>query len=80
YDGTNTNLGSVTLDVATFLTNVAYAGDNAAGLTQILNQKFLAFWMNSGYESFYQWRRTGVPAFGQGGVGVGTPGNTIPLR
>lgn len=36
--------------------------------------------MNSGYESFYQWRRTGVPAFGQGGVGVGTPGNTIPLR
>jgi len=36
--------------------------------------------MNSGYESFYQWRRTGIPAFGQGGAGVGTPGNTIPLR
>ena len=36
--------------------------------------------MNSGYESFYNWRRTGIPAFAQGGPGVGTPSNTIPLR
>lgn len=80
YDGTNTNLGSVTLDVPTFLTNVAYLGDNATGLTQILTQRYVAFFMNSGYESFYNWRRTGVPAFNQGGAGIGTSSLTIPLR
>jgi len=82
YDGTNTNLGSVTLELNTFLNNpnVVYAGDNAAGLTQILQQKYIAFWMNSGFESYYNWRRTGVPSFTQGGPGVGTPNNSIPLR
>lgn len=80
YDGTNPNLGSVVLNVGTFLNNVAYAGDNSAGLTQILQQKYIAFWMNSGFESYYQWRRTGVPSFGQGGAGIGTSNNQIPLR
>ena len=80
YSGNVASYGSVTLDVNTFLTKVAYAGDNATGLNQILTQKYIAFWMNSGYESFYQWRRTGVPTFGQGGAGVGTPTNNIPLR
>ena len=36
--------------------------------------------MNSGYESYYNWRRTGVPTFAQGGTGIGTPNNQIPLR
>jgi hypothetical protein len=49
-------------------------------LTQILTQKYVAFFMNSGFESFYNWRRTGVPAFSQGGAGIGTPNNQIPLR
>lgn len=80
YDGSNTNLGSVVLDVTTFLKNVTYAGDNAAGLTQILQQKYLAFWMNSGFESYYNWRRTGIPALAQGGAGIATPNNTIPYR
>lgn len=57
---------------------VKYAGNNAAGLNQILTQKYLAFARNSGLEAYYQWRRTGVPAFDIG------PGNTvngkIPLR
>ena len=82
YSGNVSSYGTVTLDVPTFLvnTNVIYAGDNTAGLNQILTQKYIAFWMNSGYESFYQWRRTGVPAFAQGGNGIGTPNSTIPLR
>lgn len=80
YDGTNTNIGSVSLDVNTFLGRVGYAGDNAAGLNQILTQKYIAFFMNSGFESFYNWRRTGVPTFAQGGAGVGTPSTNIPLR
>ena len=79
-DGTKPNIGTITVDVNTFLSNVAYAGDNATGLNQILTQKYVAFFMNSGFESFYNWRRTGVPTFSQGGVGIGTPSNAIPLR
>jgi hypothetical protein len=79
-DGSKPNLGTVTADVNTFLTNIAYAGDNATGLNQILTQKYIAFFMNSGFESFYNWRRTGVPVFNQGGAGIGTPSNAIPLR
>ena len=72
--------GQVTIDINTFLNNVAYAGDNSTGLNQILTQKYVAFWQNSGWEAFYNWRRTGIPAFSQGGVGIGTANNMIPLR
>jgi len=78
---TNT-LGNVTVNVTNFLSNpaIVYAGDNASGLTQILQQKYVAFWQNSGWEAYYNWRRTGVPAFSQGGVGIGTPSINIPVR
>jgi hypothetical protein len=79
-DGTKPSLGTATYDVNTFLTNIAYAGDNATGLTQILNQKYVSFFLNSGFESYYQWRRTGSPAFKEGGSGIGTPSFKIPLR
>ncbi|KAI9449145.1 hypothetical protein F5148DRAFT_1291784 [Russula earlei] len=75
-------LGTVTIDINTFLSNVAYAGDNATGLNQILTQKYIALFNNSGWESFYNWRRTGVPTFSQGGAGIGVPANNnlIPRR
>jgi hypothetical protein len=75
-------LGPVTINVTNFLAqpSITYAGDNATGLTQILQQKYVAFWQNSGYEAFYNWRRTGVPTFQQGGVGIGTGNNMIPIR
>jgi len=57
---------------------VKYAGDNANGLAQILTQKYLAYARNSGYQAYYQWRRTGVPAF-DAGPGTGNSGK-IPLR
>ena len=58
--------------------NVKYVGNTAEGLIQILNQKYLAFFQNSGYEAYYNWRRTGIPAFL---VGTGTANGTkIPLR
>jgi hypothetical protein len=72
--------GSVTVSVSDYLaqTSVVYAGDNAAGLEQILNQKYIAFFQNSGLEAFFNYRRTGVPAFA---VGVGTGnGGVIPKR
>ncbi|MBY0482625.1 MAG: SusD/RagB family nutrient-binding outer membrane lipoprotein [Chitinophagaceae bacterium] len=81
-DGTKPNMGSTTIDIAGFLAQpgVVYAGDNATGLNQILTQKYVAFFSNSGYQAFYNQRRTGVPAFAQGGIGIGTPNNLIPVR
>jgi Starch-binding associating with outer membrane len=57
---------------------VKYAGDNAAGLKQILTQRYLTLARNSGLEGYYQWRRTGVPEFSTG-AGIGNSG-VIPLR
>lgn len=42
---------------------IKYAGNNANGLRQILLQKYLAFFQNSGWEAYYNWRRTKVPEF-----------------
>ncbi|HEY4285513.1 MAG TPA: SusD/RagB family nutrient-binding outer membrane lipoprotein [Puia sp.] len=57
---------------------VKYAGNNATGLAQILLQKYLAYARNSGYQAYYQWRRTGVPVF-NAGPGTGN-GGVIPRR
>ncbi len=58
--------------------SVTYLGDNADGLAQILNQKYIAFWQNSNWESFFNARRTGIPAF-KTGDGTGNSGK-IPMR
>lgn len=57
---------------------VSYAGNNAAGLNQVLTQKYLSLARNSGLEGYNQWRRTGVPVF-LTGPGIGNSG-VIPLR
>ena len=57
---------------------VKYKGNNTDGLTQILTEKYLAYARNSGLQAYYQWRRTGVPAF-SAGPGTGN-GGKIPLR
>ena len=59
-------------------TEVKYKGNTADGLKQILLQKYLAFYQNSGFEAYYNWRRTGIPTFH---VGPGT-GNSqrVALR
>ena len=44
---------------------VKYAG-GATGLTQILQQKYLALFRHSGLESYFTYRRTGVPTFTTG--------------
>jgi hypothetical protein len=57
---------------------VKYSGNNATGLNQILTQKYIAFFQNSGLEAFYNQRRTGIPTFL---TGVGTGNSTrIPKR
>jgi hypothetical protein len=75
------SLGTVTTDNATFLANVAYnVGNPTTALSQILQQKYIAFFMNSGWEAFMNHRRTGLPAFSEGGVGIGTIGGKLPHR
>lgn len=52
--------------------NVKYTADSK-GLEQIITQKYLAFFMNSGMEGYFNWRRTGFPTF-YAGVGTGNSG------
>ncbi|MBL7872032.1 MAG: SusD/RagB family nutrient-binding outer membrane lipoprotein [Cyclobacteriaceae bacterium] len=73
-------IGTATASLTNYLAqgSVAYAGTNSTGLTQILTQKYLAFFQNSGQEAYFNYRRTGVPAF-HSGVGTGNSG-VIPKR
>jgi Starch-binding associating with outer membrane len=59
--------------------SVKYSGNNADGLKQILVQKYLAFFQNSGWEAYFNFRRTGVPVFADNGPGTGNSGR-IPKR
>jgi hypothetical protein len=72
--------GTVTADIPKFMSNVAYAGNNAAGLNQILTQRYISMFNNSGWEPFFNYLRTGIPALAQGGAGIGTPNNQISRR
>lgn len=56
------------LSIVTYLQDqsVKYRGNNPQGLKQILEQKYLAFFQNSGWEAFYNQRRTGIPVFNIG--------------
>lgn len=67
-------------DIDTFLlnANVVYNGNNATGLNQILTQKYIAFFNNSGRESYFNYRRTGFPTFDIGPAN--NNGGKIPLR
>jgi Starch-binding associating with outer membrane len=58
---------------------VRYAGNNGTGLDQILKQKYLAYFQNSGLEAYYNYRRTGIPDFAKAGSGTGNSG-LIPKR
>lgn len=72
--------GVAQADIDTFLANanVVYKGDNTNGLNQILIQKYIAFFNNSGFEAYFNYRRTGVPTFDIGPANKN--GGKIPLR
>lgn len=74
------NTYSVNTDFSAYYSQplVKYAGDNTTGLTQILQQKYLAMFRHSGLEAYYQFRRTGIPNFTTG-PGTGNSGR-IALR
>jgi hypothetical protein len=86
-DYSGTTLGTATVNLPAFMTNVAYKGDNANGLAQIFTQRYVALHLNSGFTAFFHWRRSvstanpnGIPVFSQGGPGIGTANNLIPRR
>jgi hypothetical protein len=58
--------------------SVKLSSTAATAINQIVLQKYINSFQNSGYESFYNWRRTGVPTF-LGGSGVGNNG-IVPIR
>ena len=43
--------------------SVKLSSTPATAVNQIVVQKYIADFQNSGYESYYNWRRTGMPAF-----------------
>ncbi|QNK64578.1 SusD/RagB family nutrient-binding outer membrane lipoprotein [Pedobacter sp. PAMC26386] len=55
-----------------------YLGNTPNGLTQILEQKYVAFFQNSGKQAFYNYRRTGIPKFDVGPANANN--NQIPVR
>jgi hypothetical protein len=59
-------------------TAVQLSTNPVMAIQQIVLQKYITMFQNSGYEAYYSWRRTGVPAF-QGGSGVRNNG-VIPIR
>jgi hypothetical protein len=80
-DGASYNKYTVNFDQTAYLAQplVSYAGNNAQGLQQIVVQKYLAFFQNSGWEGYYNYRRTGYPSFSKGGPGTANSG-LIPKR
>lgn len=71
---------SLPVNTDTYYANpaVKYLGNSQAGLTQILEQKYLAMAQGNDLEAYYNYRRTNIPAF-LIGVGSGN-GGQIPLR
>jgi hypothetical protein len=65
--------------IAQYLAGPQVAYDPARGLERIATQKYLASFMNSGWEPFFNQRRTGFPAFSATGEGVINRGQ-VPKR
>lgn len=64
--------------ISAFETRNAYSGNSAAGLQQIIEQKYVAFFENSGRQAYYNFRRTGIPKFDIGPANANN--NAIPTR
>ena len=79
-DPTAYNKYNIDMDFTAYYnqSSVLYGGNNAKGLLQIQQQRYLSLFSHSGLESYFQYRRTGVPTFGTGS-GTGNS-NRIAMR
>jgi hypothetical protein len=66
-------------DIMDYLNNPLVVFDPLKGLEMILTQKHTAMFLNSGWESYYNQRRTGFPEFDISGAGMLNNGQ-IPKR
>jgi hypothetical protein len=66
-------------DVDDYLLQGEVAYDPANGIEMIITQKYINFFMNGGWETFYNHLRTGFPAFSVDGGGVLNNGQ-VPKR
>jgi hypothetical protein len=69
---------AVNFNFDTFYAQSTVKYDVATAVEKIVSQKYAAFFMNSGMEAYFNWRRTGFPAFSSG-AGNGNSGR-IALR
>jgi hypothetical protein len=69
---------TVNFNFDTFYAQSTVKYDAASAIEKIVSQKYAAFFMNSGMEAYFNWRRTGFPAFSTG-AGNGNF-NRIALR
>lgn len=65
--------------IGTYLDQVSVQYGNLNGLEQIMTQKYLSMFLNSGWEPFYNNRRTGFPEFDVSGSGILNNGR-VPKR
>lgn len=64
--------------IASYVAKNAYKGNSSAGLAQILEEKYVSYFQNSGKEAYFQFRRTGIPNFDIGPANANN--NEIPKR
>lgn len=65
--------------IQAYLAEPAVQLTQANALQQILTQKYISMFMNTGWEPFYNQRRTGIPVFETAGAGILNNG-MIPKR
>lgn len=66
-------------EIQTYLAQPAIQLTAANQLQQVLTQKYISMFMNTGWEPFYNQRRTGIPVFETSGAGILNNG-VIPVR
>ncbi len=66
-------------DIQAYLAQPAVQLAGANQLQQILTQKYISMFMNTGWEPFYNQRRTGIPVFETSGAGILNNGK-VPKR
>lgn len=65
-------------DILTYLTHPLVVYNAATGIEQINTQKYLTYFFSTGWESYYNQRRTGVPVFSADGATFNN--GKVPLR
>lgn len=66
-------------DIDTYLAQPVVALQTGTELKQIITQKYISMFMNTGWQPFYEQRRTGFPAFDVTGSGI-LNGGVVPKR